>query len=203
MEVLVFNDLEVGKLKKPLDKVLTMLKSGDFKSADVKKMPNVGYFRAKLDDTNRLLFKIGKLENKKYIFILEVIHNHDYAKSRFLNGANVDENKLQPLVSLDTTTEIDFTSIAYINPKHKTFNLLDKILSFDDKQEETVNLPPPLILIGSAGSGKTAIILEKIKFLSGNILYISLSPFLIENAKNVYSTFDYQNIVTPNFNTSS
>ena len=52
MEVLYYNELDFSKVKKQFDKTVNYLKAGDFHSADVKKMPNAGYYRAKLDDTN-------------------------------------------------------------------------------------------------------------------------------------------------------
>jgi Ankyrin repeats (many copies)/UvrD/REP helicase N-terminal domain len=193
MEALFYNDLAVGKLKKSIDKVVGLLRLGDFRAADVKKMPNFGYYRAKLDDTNRLLFKIGIYENQKYLFILEVINNHAYEKSRFLNGGIVDENKLVSLKDPKDVPADEIAPIGYVNSLKKSFHLLDKILSFDEIQTEILHLPTPSIIIGSAGSGKTALTLEKVKILPGKILYTTLSAYLVENASNLYSSFEYEN----------
>lgn len=193
MDVLYYADLAYSKVKKQFDKTVNYLKVGDFHSADVKKMPNAGYYRAKLDDTNRLLFKIGEFEGKKYIFILEVILNHDYDKSRFLNGAEIDDSKLVAVKDEKALKSEDITAIGFINKKQSSFHILDKILSFDDTQGEILHLPAPLIVIGSAGSGKTALTLEKVKTLKGKVLYITLSPYLVENSRNLYYSFDYEN----------
>jgi hypothetical protein len=193
MEVLFYNDLAVGKLKKSIDQTVSFLREGEFRAADVKKMPNFGLYRAKLDDTNRLLFKIGVYENKKYLFILEVIANHAYDKSRFLNGTAVDENKLVSVKDQKDIPVDEITPIGYVNSQKKSFHLLDKILSFDEIQTEILHLPTPSIIIGSAGSGKTALTLEKVKILPGRILYTTLSAYLVENASNLYSSFDYEN----------
>ena len=72
MEVLTYNEIDYGKLKKQFDKTVEYLKNKDFKSADVKKMVNTGFYRAKLDDTNRLLFKYTKIEGKTYLLLLEI-----------------------------------------------------------------------------------------------------------------------------------
>ena len=192
MEILIYDDLNVGKLGAKVEKVTKYLTEGDFPSADVKKMNN-GFYRAKLDDTNRLLFCFGRYEGRTYIFILEVIHNHAYEKSKFLNGAVIQEEKLLPLQSAAEVTEQEYTEVSYINPHKNSFHILDKILSFDDQQEEVLFLPTPSIIIGSAGSGKTALTLEKLKMLKGNILYITLSPYLVENASHLYSSFGYEN----------
>lgn len=193
MNLLFYENLEINKVKKQYDKVIDFLKKGDFKSADVKKMVSTGYYRAKLDDTNRLLFKFGMYQGEKYIFVLEVILNHAYEKSRFLNGIAIDEQKLTLLKDERSIAVEDFTPIHYINPKKSTFCLLDKILSFDDIQENVLKRPFPTIIIGSAGSGKTALTLQKLKQLSGKVLYTTLSPYLVENASNLYSAYEYEN----------
>lgn len=193
MEILIYQNIQTHKLKKQLDKTIATLKAGDFRSADVRKMQGTGFYRAKLDDTNRLLFKIGRYQEKTYLFILEVIVNHAYDKSRFLNGAPVDETKLIPLLSENDLKSDDLAPVGFVSPGRKTFHLLDKILTFDDVQNDILHLPLPLIVIGSAGSGKTALTLEKLKTLPGRILYTTLSPFLAENARNLYYSFGYEN----------
>ncbi|MCU0444281.1 MAG: hypothetical protein MUE85_05135 [Microscillaceae bacterium] len=193
MEILIYNELDYGKLKKQFDKTVEHLKNRDFKSADVKKMVNTGFYRAKLDDTNRLLFKYTQIEGKTYLLLLEVIFNHDYAKSRFLNGAVIEEQKLPSVKDEKDLIPEEITPITYLNKKQKTFHILDKILSFDEIQDEIFRLPSPLIIIGSAGSGKTALTLEKVKTLNGRILYTTLSSYLVENSKNLYYSYDYQN----------
>ncbi|MDX2303361.1 MAG: 3'-5' exonuclease [Microscillaceae bacterium] len=193
MEILIYNELDYSKVKKQFNKVLDFLKAGDFKSADVKKMVNTGFYRAKLDDTNRLLFKYTQIEGKKYLLLMEVILNHAYEKSRFLNGVQLDENKLQRIDHEKMLDEADAAPVSYVNPRQKHFHILDKILSFDTIQEEVFQLPSPLIIIGSAGSGKTALTLEKMKTLPGKILYTTLSAFLVENSHNLYYALGYEN----------
>jgi hypothetical protein len=68
MDVLIYNNLSYDKLKDKVTKVIALLQKGDFRSADVKKMSNTGYYRAKLDETNRLLFSIGAFGGKKYFY---------------------------------------------------------------------------------------------------------------------------------------
>ena len=193
MKVLLYNNLDYKTVKKQFDKVVDFLQKGDFKSAEVKKMPQSGYYRAKLDRENRLLFKIGEYAGETYIFVLEVILNHAYEKSRFLNGAAVDENKLQLLPAAEKADAADRQKVAYVNPDLRHFHILDKIISFDATQEQVFSAPVPLIIIGSAGSGKTALTLEKIKTLRGKILYITLSAFLVENSRNIYYSNGYDN----------
>lgn len=193
MEILYYNDLQYGKVKKQFDKVVEQLRNNQFAAAEVKKMPNTGYYRAKLDEENRLLFKFAKYKEQTYLLLLEVILHHNYKDSRFLNGAVIDDSKIVPLQKPEQVQDEDFVKIPYVNPRSTQFNLLDKVISFDQDQREVFKLPVPLIVIGSAGSGKTALTLEKIKTLRGNILYVTLSPYLVENSASLYYSFNYRN----------
>ena len=47
-------------------------------------------------------------------------------------------------------------------------------------------LPPPLIVVGSAGSGKTALSLEKLKHTEGEVLYVTHSAYLAQSARDLY-----------------
>ena len=126
----------------------------DFRYA-VKKLKPTGYFRAKLDATNRVLFIPINYEGKTQLLILEVIKNHAYDKSRFLRGASIAPENIVSIASIASIhEEIDTKQLKYI-PEHCKVHLLDKFIGFDQIQEEMIQLPLPLILIGSAGSGKT------------------------------------------------
>ena len=48
-------------------------------------------------------------------------------------------------------------------------------------------------MIGSAGSGKTALTLEKMKDAIGDILYVTRSPYLVHNSRNLYYALNYEN----------
>lgn len=168
-----------------------MIERDDLYSADVKKLAEGGYYRAKLDDANRLLFRIARHNGERYALLLEVIENHAYEKSRFLRGARVDESKLAPLEPAGPP-ETEATPLAYVNPANPRFNLLDKALSFDDAQEALYRLPPPVVIVGSAGSGKTALTLEKMKLVEGDVLYVTRSPFLARHARDLYYAHGYE-----------
>lgn len=193
MNLIYYNELDYSKVTKQFKKVEKFLANNDFRSADIKKITNTDYYRARLDIKNRLLFKFAKYDGKSYILLLEVILNHDYEKSKFLNGTTVDENKFQIIENEESIPKEDIKKLIYLNKNRKHFNLLDKIISFDDAQDEIYSLHTPLIIIGSAGSGKTILTLEKLKKLQGNVAYISLSPYLVENAQNIYYSNNYEN----------
>ncbi len=102
----------------------------------------------------------------------------------------IDEDKIPAVNSITSET---LPALTYVNTVHKHFNLLDKIISFDGDQQEIFDLLPPLVIIGSAGSGKTALTLEKMKQATGDVLYVSHSPFLVQSARNLYYAHNYDN----------
>ncbi len=194
-EILEYYDLDKSGLQNKIEKVLSKIKEGEFKSAQIKKLTGTEYYRAKLDDSNRLLFKISSHKDKAYLLLLETIRNHNYSRSRFLNGASVLEKsileeKWEDAHSPQNTEEL---SLRFVNTKHSQFHYLDKPISFDEFQSELFSSSLPLIVVGSAGSGKTAIMLEKMKQFEGRILYVTLSQFLSESARNLYFSYGYQN----------
>jgi len=193
MKILYYNGLSTKGVKEQFKKTEKFLINGDFKSADVKKMKNTDFYRAKLDATNRLLFQIAQYQEEKYILFLEVIHHHAYDKSRFLRGAEVLEENFVKVPKAEKMTDEEIQKLVYVNHKNKNFHILDKIISLDEDQNEIFSLPTPLIIIGSAGSGKTALTLEKMKHLKGKVGYISLSPYLVENAQNIYYANSFEN----------
>jgi hypothetical protein len=193
MEVLQYSDLDTSGVTDSFQRTLEHLRAGDFRAADVKKLSGTPYYRAKLDRADRLLFRFACHADRTYLLLLEVLYNHAYEKSRFLNGAAIDENKLVPVADPHAEARSAALPLNYVNLRSPRFHLLDKVLSFDELQEEIFRLPPPLIIIGSAGSGKTALMLEKLKLLSGEALYVTLSPYLVENARNIFYSNHYEN----------
>ena len=191
MQVLLYHKLEQSRIPN-FDKIKVLLERGDFRSADVKKIAD-DYYRARLDRSNRLLFQFARCGEETYILALEWIEHHAYESSRFLKrGVTVDETKLPPLA--DTVPEPeDLVPLTYVNGKAHTFNILDKVLSFDDAQRGVFEVAPPLIIVGSAGSGKTALTLEKMKEAKGNVLYVTRSPYLADNSRDLYYGMNYEN----------
>ena len=102
LPILFYNELDSKSVQKSFDKVIQQLSKCDFKSADVRKMTSSGYYRARLNIKDRLLFTFASYNQKKYLLLLEVIQNHDYAKSRFLRGAQLPgEEAMQLLLHAD------------------------------------------------------------------------------------------------------
>lgn len=189
MQIILYNQLNPKKIPN-FEKTKRFLEAGDFRSAEVKKVGD-NLYRACLDRSNRLLFALYRYQGETYILVLEWIEQHAYEKSRFLSrGAVIDEDKIKVL---DNPAKAESQSLVFLNPRLRHFYLLDKVISFDDVQQAIYDLHLPIIVIGPAGSGKTALTLEKTKAALGEVLYVTHSPYLVHNARNLYYAQAYEN----------
>lgn len=162
----------------------------NFTQADVRKI-DTNLYRARLNIRDRLLFSFYRYRGETVCLVLEYLRNHAYHTSRFIHKQVViDEERFQPVLNPD---DIEAEPLTYINPSHGRFYRLDKMLSFDDDQQALYEHPLPLVIVGSAGSGKTALVLEKMKQAGGDILYLSLSSFLVEKARALYTASHEEN----------
>lgn len=187
MRVLEYSDLDIRKVKAAYQKVKAAMERDDFRSAEAKKLAAgrpARLYAARLNLADRLLFTFVRHGDEVCVLALEVILNHAYEKSRFLRGAEIDESKLPAFDAAEAEREAE--PVRYIHPRRPEIHLLDKPLSFDDAQEAVYRLSPPVIVVGSAGSGKTALTLEKLKRLDGEVLYVTLSAYLAESARDLY-----------------
>jgi AAA domain len=196
MRFLQYKDLDLRRVKPAFAKVRAAIEAGDFKSPDVKKLHVGGYYRAKLDHGNRLLLQFAHHDGATVCLALEVIENHAYDKSRFLRGAPVDEAKIEREAAADPSTGLpaaETTPLRWLHATRAEFELLDKPIVFDDAQEAVRRLPAPVVLVGSAGSGKTAVTLAKLREAKGRVLYVTQSAYLAQSARALYDAHGYDN----------
>lgn len=187
MRFLTCHDLAPGDLAEKVEKVRLAIERDDFRSPDVKKLSHARFYRAKLDDAARLLLQFVEHRGEKACLALEVIRGHAYARSRFLRGAPVDETKL---VEPEPPAALEARTLLYLHPNRPTFHHFDKPISFDDLQDAALRRRPPLVLVGSAGSGKTALILQRLRQQTGRVAYVTESRWLAETARSLYVAFD-------------
>lgn len=187
VRILEYSGLDTSGVEVPYRKVTEAIEREDFRAAEVKKLVNVGhgkFYRARLDGANRLLFALVRHGGETCALMLEVILNHDYRKSRFLRGGAIDESGIIDVDPALACAEAE--PVRYLHPERTGVHFLDKPISFDDAQDAVFRLPPPLIVAGSAGSGKTALSLEKLKHVDGEVLYVTQSAYLAQNARDLY-----------------
>jgi len=187
VKILEYSGLDTTRVRASYRKVAEAIARGDFRAAQVKKLVNLShgkFYRARLDDADRLLFSLVRHGDEVCALMLEVIANHDYDKSRFLRGAAIDESRV---ADIDAATAVgEAMPLRYLHPERTAIHLLDKPISFDDTQEAIYRQPAPLIVVGSAGSGKTALTLEKLKHAEGEVLYVTHSSYLAQGARDLY-----------------
>ena len=192
LPILTYTDFDPRGLERAYAKVAEALVQGDFRAAQVKKLRHATYgklYRARLNDSDRLLFSLVRHGERTALLMLEVVRQHDYASSRFLRGAEVSLEKVQ---DADLSEErCEAIALRYWPKTGTNIHVLDKPLSFDDTQAALFVAPAPLILVGGAGSGKTALLLEKLKTIPGDVLYITHSAYLAEHARELYYAHDF------------
>jgi hypothetical protein len=184
---LACHDLAPGDLADKVEKVRAAIERDDFRSPDVKKLGLGGFYRAKLDDAARLLLMFAEHRGEKACLALEVIRGHAYDRSRFLRGAPVDETKLE---DAGPPQAAEARPLRYLHPTRSVFHHLDKPLTFDDLQDAALRHRPPLVLVGSAGSGKTALLLQRLRQMPGRVAYVTESKWLAETSRALYVAFD-------------
>lgn len=187
MKILEYVGLDTSRVATAYARVTEAIARGDFRAAQVKKLtsPSHGkFYRARLNNADRLLFSMVRHGDEICALMLEVIANHDYDGSRFLRGAAIDEAKIPDCDAAEASHEA--RPVRYLHPQRVDIHLLDKPISFDDAQQSVYRQPPPLILVGSAGSGKTALTLEKLKHAEGEVLYVTQSAYLARSARDLY-----------------
>ncbi len=195
MKILEYVGLDTSCVRDAYLRVTQAISRGDFRAAQVKKLTGHGhgkYYRARLNDADRLLFSLVRHGDEVCALMLEVIANHDYDKSRFLRGVAIDEHKIPDCDAAEAMREVQ--PLRYLHPERIAVHLLDKPISFDDAQEAVYRRPPPLIVVGSAGSGKTALMLEKLKHAEGEVLYVTQSPYLARNARDLYYANGFEHV---------
>ena len=197
MRILTYRDLRPGRFSKALDRLRIAISQGNFATAGLKKLSPKNFWRAKLSDEARLLLTFLPYNGETVCLFLEVIADHAYEKSRFLRGATVDRDNIEaepddPGPAPETGSRSGW-QLKWLPPEAAQFDLLDKPIVFDDVQEGVRRHAPPLVIVGSAGSGKTAVVLAKLREMSGNVLYVTLSSYLAQTARRLYGAHGYEN----------
>ena len=194
MRLLTHHHLDTHRVKTQFAKLQQAVARDDFKSPKLKKLSPTPYWRFKLDQTHRLLVQFAHHGDETVCLALEVILNHDYASSRFLRGASLpwDQIDLDDATAPVAAPDTDATALRYLHPQRSDIHVLDKVLSFDDTQQAVFDTPAPLVLVGSAGSGKTALTLEKLRQARGRVLYVTQSAFLAQSAQAIYFAHGFE-----------
>ena len=196
MRVVTYQGLGAEGLKEPVDRVRAAIERCDYRAASIKKLVPTPFWRARLDEKNRLLIRFIPQGAETVCLFLELIRNHAYEKSRFLRGATIDEAKIEVMPDECAPPQPPAAGpfrLRWLHPTRDRFDLLDKPVMFDDAQQEILGLPAPLVVLGPAGSGKTAVTLARLRQARGRVLYVTHSAYLAQTARGLYSDHGYVN----------
>ena len=197
MRIISYRDLAPGRFAKSVEKISAALARGDFAAAGLKKLSPTPYWRAKLNDEARLLMQFAPHRGETVCLFLEVIPNHVYEKSRFLRGAAIDWSKIESgpddAAPQPEPTPRGGLELRWLPAQAAEFELLDRPIVFDEAQEAVRRHKVPLVVVGSAGSGKTAVTLAKMREATGRVLYVTHSAYLAQTARKLYSAHGYEN----------
>jgi hypothetical protein len=182
---LTYDGLHPGSFEPQLTRVREAFERDELSAVDLKKLQG-GYYRAKLGDAARLILQFVTWQGRRAALALEVLPNHEYERSRFLRGARIDETRIDAAVE-----PFEARPIKFLHPTRSHFALLDKPLSFDDAQDDVLRRRPPLVVVGSAGSGKTALLLQQLRVAPGRVAYVTESSWLAQSARGLYVALDY------------
>ena len=187
MRFLSYDGLDPGAYRDAIEKVRACVEKGDLRTPGVHKLAFGPYYAAKLGYAERLLLAFIAHRGETSCIALEILEKHDYERSRFNRGARFDPSKVDELEAIEVTAaDVETTPIGYLHPKRSTISLLDKPLSFDDAQEAVLRAPCPILLVGTAGSGKTVLALERMRDARGDVAYVTRSAALAEHARTMY-----------------
>ncbi|MBP7729955.1 MAG: AAA family ATPase [Alphaproteobacteria bacterium] len=183
-------------LESRVKEVARRLVAGLWKELDVRNLSPTSYYKARVNNAHDLLFKVVKVGTTEIqgLLLCDVLSYKKETPSRFLHGLLIERE-----VSLIAPPETPSTETLFVpnslqrSLSENAVHHLDRFLVFDDTQTAILGCALPLILIGSAGSGKTSLTLEKLKILSGDLLYVTLSSYLVHNARRLYYAAHYEN----------
>lgn len=154
--------------------------------------------------SDRLLFTEIPIDGKVFLFLVSYIRNHRYHRCTFLKNQQTLKKLIAKHMALSVSEKMDevagilendeelLDDLTWINKKssHLHFHQ-QKIISFNDEQQSALNITSPAVILnGSAGSGKTAVldaILAKLVSDSmesdKKIVMLSRSALLTEKSK--------------------
>jgi ankyrin repeat protein len=203
-KVLFWRDIvsDMSELK-DYEVTIDALLNGEYSNLSLEKL-NINtvspIYSIRHDYKTRIIFTT----HQQSICILEVIHNHDYAKSRFLRNRHCLKHFLEKKDEAQaaiTTTPVETPEIpSYKNtPYEKKFiEFQQHFIELSELQEETLRTSFPFVLHGPAGSGKTTLAILLLKnFVRNNIrpvIYLTVSKKLKDYVQNLWHSMNPEEI---------
>ena len=146
---------------------------------------------------NRLLLQFARHGGETVCLALEVIENHAYrrlalsarARRSMRPGSSANPRlRRQTLPAAETVA----AALAAREPRRGSSCSTSRSSSTKRRKRCAV-CPRRWVLVGSAGSGKTAVTLAKLREAEGRVLYVTQSAYLAQAARALYDAHGYQN----------
>jgi hypothetical protein len=155
-KVILYDELDPSRIPN-FEKMKRALEAGDFRSADVKKVGPTSTVPGSTAATGCCSRSTGTRGRRTCWRSSTSPTTPTTSRASCAAAWTVDERQAADL----PTPSGRRPSRSLPQPAAPTFHVLNKVISFDDAQQAVYTTPPPFVVIGSAGSGKTALTLEK------------------------------------------
>ena len=139
---------------------IEQLCSGDKIGLQIEKLhAKEDLFSMRLDDAARLIFTYYKQQ----VCLLELLENHQYHRSRFVENPQRIQYVFQALRHSESVEKIEDVPNESAKPKFIALELHQhQFIQFNDQQEKIFTQSLPLMVSGPAGSGKTCLAISMI-----------------------------------------
>lgn len=220
---------ELGRIRKKFEFLASGLWEGGLKVKKLKGARAV-VFEARMNDADRLLFTLGREEDTARIYAWGIERHDDVNRAKavidsdsvpFLSFETLDETELND-VSLDDLDSVCYSQEAFEGLANEDYGpqrwriledtdwerLLSRAegeevdfrLHLTERQRQALLDEPPLLLSGTAGSGKTTIAVYYLfRKLPGveRRLFLTWHPFLADHSARLYKDLARGNIEAP------
>lgn len=201
------------KIERIRDILFQLTKNEQLPGTKLEKLKGHNIYSVRSCRKDRILFSEMELKGKKCLLLLDVVFEHKYDRSKFLNPQifkrfcvkqqefyNYEELDLTDLDKLsweepEAVLHFDYPKEVFDIEYAAVDNDKSKFILFDATQEETLEAKLPVIVNGPPGSGKTSIALSSlIRYLSveenqkgKKVLYVCASERLIASMHRRWS----------------
>ena len=173
MRIVTYRDLRPGRFAKPLERLRAALARGDFAAAGLKKLAPTPYWRAKLNDEARLLMQFAPVQRRNRLPVSGGDRRPRLRKVPLPAGraGGSRQDRGRPGRSDASARAERAPGLgARSGCRRRPWNSISSTSrSYLDAAQEAVRRhAPPLVIIGPAGSGKTAVTLAKMREATGS-----------------------------------
>jgi len=185
----IYGDIEMFA---PYQEIITHLFQGEYHGLQIEKLNTEAtppIYSIRLNIRDRLLFTTYR----DSLCLLDVVLNHDYAKSRFLRSPRkyLDFVNLSPDQRIDWSDTEPALPISSEAPVYAPLDYYQRqFIHLSEAQQTVLSTAMPAIIVGPAGSGKTStafiLLTQALNQYEGPIAYVSRSQALVRHLQRMW-----------------